>query len=208
MTTLLIQTELSPIVVQFPPATEMSLDEFYEFCRLNQELRIERTARGEVIIMPPAFSSTGNRNIKIAQQLANWAERDGTGEPFDSSAGFTLPNGATRSPDASWVRAERWNALEAEAQDAFAPLCPDFVVELRCSFRAASPTASDTLKSLQEKMQEYIENGALLGWLIDRKNQKVYVYSPNAPVEVLDHPAQVSGEPVLPGFVLDMSKIW
>jgi Uma2 family endonuclease len=168
MTTLLIQTELSPIVVQLPPATEMSLDEFYEFCRLNQELRIERTARGEVIIMPPAFSSTGNRNIKIAQQLANWAERDGSGEPFDSSAGFTLPNGATRSPNASWVRSERWNALEAEAQDAFAPLCPDFVVELR--------SANDTLKGLQEKMQEYIENGALLGWLIDCKNHKVYIF--------------------------------
>ncbi len=111
MTTLLIQTERIPLTVNFPTLKSISVEEFYEFCLANRDLRIERTASGEVIIMSPAFSDTGNRNFKIALQLGKWAEEDGTGEAFDSSAGFTLPNGATRSPDASWIKLERWNAL-------------------------------------------------------------------------------------------------
>ena len=200
MTTLLIQTESVPLTVNLPSIKSMSVEQFYEFCQANRDLRIERSASGEVIIMPPAFSDTGNRNIKIAQQLANWAEQDGTGETFDSSAGFTLPNGATRSPDASWIKLERWNALSEEQKASFAPICPDFVIELR--------SKSDTLSGLQDKMQEYIDNGASLGLLIDRKNRKVYIYRPNQEPEILDNPETVSGDPVLPGFALRMAKIW
>ena len=200
MTTLLIQTESVPLTVNLPSIKSMSVEQFYEFCQANRDLRIERSASGEVIIMPPAFSDTGNRNIKIAQQLANWAEQDGTGETFDSSAGFTLPNGATRSPDASWIKLERWNALSEEQKASFAPICPDFVIELR--------SKSDTLSGLQDKMQEYIDNGTSLGLLIDRKNRKVYIYRPNQEPEILDNPETVSGDPVLPGFALRMAKIW
>jgi Uma2 family endonuclease len=200
MTTLLIQTESVPLTVNLPSIKSMSVEQFYEFCQANRDLRIERSASGEVIIMPPAFSDTGNRNIKIAQQLANWAEQDGTGETFDSSAGFTLPNGATRSPDASWIKLERWNALSEEQKASFAPICPDFVIELR--------SKSDTLSGLQDKMLEYSDNGASLGLLIDRKNRKVYIYRPNQEPEILDNPETVSGDPVLPGFALRMAKIW
>lgn len=198
MTTLRIQTESIPLTVQFP--VTMNHETFIQFCLANRDLRIERTANGEVIVMPPVFSDTGNRNLKIAQQLANWAEKDGKGETFDSSTGFTLPNGATRSPGASWIKLERWNTLSEEEKASFAPICPDFVIELR--------SASDTLKSLQDKMQEYMANGASLGWLIDRKNRKVYIYRPRQEPEVLENPETVSGHPVLPGFVLQMAKVW
>ena len=200
MTTLLIQTESTPLTVNLPAIAQMTSEQFYEFCAANRDLRIERTANGEVIIMPPAFSDTGNRNIKISQQLANWADQDGTGETFDSSTGFTLPNGATRSPDASWIKLERWNALTEDQKASFAPICPDFVIELRSS--------SDTLIGSQNKMQEYIANGVSLGWLIDRKSKTVYIYRPNQEPESLDNPETVSGEPELPGFVLRMAKIW
>jgi Uma2 family endonuclease len=200
MTTLLIQTQSVPLTVNLPSIKLMTVEQFYEFCQANPELRIERNVSGKVIVMPPAFSDTGNRNFKIAVQLGNWAEQDGTGETFDSSAGFTLPNGATRSPDASWIKLERWNALSEEQKASFAPICPDFVIELR--------SKSDRLNELQSKMQEYIDNGALLGWLIDRKNRKVHIYRPNREPETLDNPEIVSGEPVLPGFVLQMEKIW
>ena len=197
MTTLLIQTENLPLTIQI---ASMSHEQFYEFCLANRDLRIERTATGEVVIMPPVFSDTGNRNIRISQQLVNWADQSGTGEVFDSSTGFTLPNGATRSPDASWIKLDRWNALSDEQKASFAPICPDFVIELRSS--------SDTLSNLQDKMQEYIDNGALLGLLIDRKNQAVHVYRPNQTPKILDAPSSVSAEPELPGFVLQMAKIW
>lgn len=200
MTTLLIPTQSVPLTIDLPAIEPMTQEQFHQFCLANRDLRIERTANGEVIIMSPAFSDTGNRNIKIAQQLANWAEQDGTGETFDSSAGFTLPNGATRSPDASWIKLDRWNALSEEQKASFAPICPDFVIELRSS--------SDTLKGLQNKMQEYIENGVLLGLLIDRKNRKVYIYRPNRELEILDNPETVSATPELTGFVLRMAKIW
>ena len=167
---------------------------------MNSELRLELSVNGEVIIMPPAFSDTGNRNFNIAVQLGVWADQDGTGEAFDSSTGFTLPNGAIRSPDASWIKSDRWNALTDKQKASFAPICPDFVIELR--------SASDTLKSLQNKMQEYIENGAMLGFLIDRKNSTVQVYRSARSPEILSNPKSVSGDPELPGFVLQMAKIW
>ena len=203
MTSLLIKAESADIKINlgFLTASKAMPDEqFYQFCLSNPELRIERSALGEITIMPPAFSDTGNRNVKISQQVTNWADSDGTGEVFDSSAGFTLPNGAMRSPDTSWILADRWNALTDEQKASFAPIVPDFVIELR--------SASDTLKSLQEKMQEYIENGVRLGLLIDRKARKVYLYRSGQLPEVLDNPDGVSCEPELTGFVLKMAKIW
>ncbi|MEL7509846.1 MAG: Uma2 family endonuclease [Cyanobacteria bacterium J06554_1] len=181
------------------PAT-MSDQQFYEFCRTNPDLRIERNASGEIIVMPPAFSDTGNRNGRIFGQLYVWSETNGTGEAFDSSSGFTLPNGATRSPDAAWILFERWQALTPEQQASFAPIAPDFVVELRSS--------SDTLVSLQEKMEEYVANGVRLGVLIDRKNRRVYCYRPSQELETLDNPDAVSCDPEMPAFILQMAKIW
>ncbi|MBC7971783.1 MAG: Uma2 family endonuclease [Verrucomicrobia bacterium] len=200
MTTLLIQTEKTPLTVNLPAIAPMTHAQFYDFCLANRDLRIERTASGDVVIMPPAFADTGNRNFNIAAQLGNWTEQDGTGIGFDSSAGFTLPNSAIRSPDASWIRLDRWQALTEAQKASFAPICPDFVVELRSS--------SDTLTSLQDKMKEYMANGALLGLLIDRKNQTVHVYRPDQEPIILDKPEAVSGDPELPGFVLQMAKIW
>ena len=199
-TILRIQTEATPLTVSLPSTGPMSREEFYAFCQANRDLRIERTATGEVVIVPPAFSDTGNRNFNLTAYLWMWAEQDGTGLGFDSSAGFTLPNGAILSPDASWIRAERWNALTDEEKASFAPIAPDFVIELR--------SASDTLSGLQDKMQEYIENGVSLGWLIDRKNHKVYVYRPGQEVQVLENPKEISGDPELPGFDLPMAKVW
>ena len=188
------------LVLQMSPAWELNADNFFEFCQLNSHLRIERNAIGKLIIMPPTGSETGNRNFKLIQQLANWTDRNGSGIGFDSSAGFVLPNGATRSPDASWVELSKWNSLSDEQKAKFAPICPDFVVEIK------SP--SDSLEVLQDKMQEYIDNGASLGWLIDRSAKQVYIYTPDAEVKCLDHPQTLGGDPVLSGFVLDLAKIW
>ena len=200
MTTLLIQTDNTPLSVELPSLSQMTEAQFYEFCAANRELRIERTAIGEVIVMAPAFSDTGDRNFKLTVQLGVWTDQDGTGLGFDSSAGFTLPNGAIRAPDAAWIKLDRWNALTEEQKASFAPICPNFVIELR--------SASDTLATLQNKMQEYIENGAALGLLIDRKHRTVYRYRLNREIESLDHPETVSCDPELPGFVLNMTKIW
>lgn len=200
MTTLLIQTGKVPLTVELPSLAQMTEQQFYEFCLANRDLRIERTAQGDVIIVPPVFSDTGNRNFNLAVQLGSWAEQDNTGIGFDSSTGFTLPNGATRSPDAAWIKQDRWNALSEVQQASFAPICPDFVIELR--------SASDALTGLQAKMQEYIDNGAALGWLIDRKHRTVHVYRPDQTPIILNQPETVSGDPELPGFQLQMAKIW
>lgn len=191
---------LSNLVVKMPSTFQMTDDQFFDFCQVNRDLRIERTKTGEVIIMPPTGSETGNRNGDIFFQLTLWAKKDKTGITFDSSTGFTLSSGQTLSPDAAWIKLERWNALSPEQREKFAPICPDFVIELK------SP--SDSLKLLKEKMQEYIQEGVKLGLLIDRKPRKVYIYRPEVPEECLDNPATVSGEPILPGFVLDLSEIW
>ena len=198
-TTLHVHAQSAPLAIALP-ATSMTREQFYEFCAANRNLRIERTATGEVIIMPPAFSDTGNRNFNLAVQLGMWAERNGTGIGFDSSAGFTLPNSATRSPDAAWIRRDRWNRLTKAEQASFAPLCPDFVIELR--------SASDTLSGLQRKLEEYVDNGAKLGWLIDRQNRTVHIYRPGQQPQILKDPVQVSGAPELPEFTLLMNKIW
>ncbi|KAM3108008.1 Uma2 family endonuclease [Phormidesmis sp. 146-33] len=198
MTTLLIQSV--PVTVHLPSLNTSTHEKFYEFCQVNPDLRIERTAQGEVIIMPPTFSDTGNRNFDLAVELGIWARQDGTGICFDSSAGFTLPNGAVRSPDASWIRLDRWNALTDEQKASFAPICPDLVIELR--------SASDSLTTLQNKMQEYLDNGARLGLLIDRQNRTAHVYRPNVTPDILNDPESVSGDPELPKFTLRMTKIW
>ena len=190
----------TPLVLRLHPVLEITDAQFFDFCQLNRELRIERTVTGDLIIMPPTGSATGGRNFKIIGQLWQWIEQDGTGIGFDSSTGFTLPNGAKRSPDAAWIKLERWNHLTKEQQERFAPICPDFVVELR------SP--SDNLTDLQAKMQEYRDNGVRLGWLIDHPQRQVFVYRLNALMEQLDSPSVLSGESVLPEFVLDLSKIW
>jgi Uma2 family endonuclease len=189
-----------PIVLRFLPLIELSDDEFYEFCRLNRDLRIERTANGEVIIMKPAGGEAGGRNLSLAALLWIWARNDGRGVAFDSSTGFVLPNGATRSPDASWVRREKLATLRREEKQRFLPLCPDFVVELR------SP--SDRVADLQAKMEEYIANGAQLGWLLVPETRTVLIYRPDAePMELVD-PVQLTGDLVLPGFVLVMKEVW
>jgi len=175
-------------------------DELFEMCQANRLLRVERTAEGDLLIMPPTGGKTGHRSLQIGTQLGNWAERNGTGIAFDSSTGFLLPNGAERSPDASWLRRERWDALTPDQQEKFPPLCPDFVVELR------SP--SDRLDELQEKMHEYLENGASLGWLIDPYSRRVYVHRPDRPVEELAAPASLSGEALLEGFILHLDRLW
>lgn len=201
MTTKLpVVTEIVPMVVRIQPAIALSDEQFFEFCQLNRDFRIERNAQGDLVIMSPTGSETDERNFNLIGQLWAWVQQDGTGVGFGSSGGFTLPNGAVKSPDAAWILKSRWEAIAPEQRQKFAPVCPDFVIELR------SPT--DGLKVLQDKMQEYIDNGTNLGWLIDRLQRKVYVYRPNMPVEELDNPATLSGDPILPGFVLNLSQIW
>ena len=191
---------MNALTVSLKSVIEMTDDQFFQLCQNNRELRFERNANGELIIMSPAGGETGNRNGRVNQQLFNWTDADGTGIAFDSSTGFKLPNGADRSPDASWIKLERWDALTDEEKRKFPPICPDFVIEL------LSP--SDSLKTTQEKMKEYIDNGVRLGLLINRKSRQVEIYRPGKEVEVLDCPATVSGEDVLKGFVLNLGMIW
>ncbi|MFB2897860.1 Uma2 family endonuclease [Aerosakkonemataceae cyanobacterium BLCC-F50] len=192
--------EITPLVLQMSPAIEMTDEQFFNFCQQNRNYQIERTAKGEITIMPPTGSETGNRNFDLIVQLGIWIRQNGTGIGFDSSAGFTLPNGAIKSSDAAWIKLEKWQSLTPEQQQKFAPVCPDFIVELR------SP--SDNLQTLKDKLQEYIDNGISLGLLIDRKNRQVYIYRPNSEIECLDNPATINCQPVLPGFILDLSTIW
>jgi Uma2 family endonuclease len=200
MTKVITQLESAAVTLRLRPIIEITDDQLFELCQINQELWIERTAEGDLVIMPPEGWETGGRGANVVTFLTQWAWQDGTGVTSGSSAGFILPNGAMRAPDAAWVLRSRLTELTAEQKQRFLPLCPDFVVEIR------SP--SDRLSTVQAKMQEYLDNGAQLGWLIDPPNRQVYVYRPNRPVERLDNPATVSGDPVLPGFVLDFQKIW
>lgn len=200
-TTLVIHSDtIQPWAVSLPAIAPMSTEEFYRFCQANRALRIERTATGEIIVLPPAVADVGHRNFNLIGQLGLWVEQDGTGLGFDSSTGFTLPNGAVRSPDASWIRAEKWETLSDSEKASFAPICPDFVIELR--------SKSDTIKGLKTKMEEYLANGVSLGWLIDRCNKTVHIYRPNQTPQILENPDVVNGDPELPGFQLPMAKIW
>ena len=190
--------------IYLPPRLELKIDltdeQFWQLCQNNDDLRFETTATGELIIMSPTGGYTSDRNSDLNFQLRAWNRQNNLGKVFDSNGGFILPNGSKRSPDSSWLKMERWNALTEEERDRFMPLCPDFVVELM------SP--SDTLAKTREKMEEYMENGAQLGWLINRKKRQVEIYRPNREVEILDNAQTVSGENILPGFVLDLATIW
>ncbi len=183
-----------------PKARRLSDDDFFDFCRVNSDYRIEMDKHGDIEIMPPTGGETGIKNFKLTGAFGLWVQKDGTGEGFDSSTAFILPNGATRSPDLSWMTLERWNAIPKAKRKKFAPVCPDFVVELR--------SETDTIKKLQAKIEEYIENGASLGWLIDAITRKVYVYRPGAEIEIFDNPKEISGGELLKGFTLKMKDIW
>jgi Uma2 family endonuclease len=179
----------------------MTNEEFVAFCLEQRDLKIERTAEGEIIIIPPTYSKTGRINLKIARQLANWSEATQLGEVFDSSTGFTLPNGAMRSPDASWIARERWEGLTDAQQNSFAPICPDFIIELK--------SESDTIRDLTKKMeQDWLGNGCRLGWLIDPHEEKVYVFRADGSRQTINGFDQVvSGEAVLPGFELQLKEL-
>ncbi|MBP0040291.1 MAG: Uma2 family endonuclease [Roseofilum sp. SBFL] len=201
----MIQTPPQPetLLLELPRSLKLHVtqEQFEALAASNRDLPLERTAKGELIVNPPTGWESGKRNSRITGQLDRWDEdNENLGQAFDSSTAFILPNGANRAPDASWISQERWDALTEEQKGTFAKICPDFVVELR--------SVSDTLKSLQEKMQEYMDNGAKLGWLIDPKNRTVEVYRVGLEVEVLSNPTELSGEEVLPGFVLNLRRVW
>lgn len=196
------ENPLPTLAVEIPPTLTLTVshEQFVQLALANRDLQLERSATGELIVMPPTGSETGNRNSDIQGQIWLWNRQAKLGKTFDSSSGFNLPNGADRSPDAAWVRQEKWDALTPEERKGFAPICPDFVLELR--------SETDRMERLRAKMREYLENGASLGWLLDRKNKKVEIYRPGQDVEVLEHPLSLSGENVLPGFVLDLTEVW
>ncbi len=192
--------EVQPIVLRLSPVIEFTDAQFVAFCELNDDVRIERTAGGELEIMPPTGMYSGDQNSEINMQLRVWARRDATGNAFDSSTGFTLPNGAMRAPDAAWIPKSRLAELATDDKRGFGHICPDFVVELR--------SGSDSLSKLRAKMDEYMENGARLGWLIDPQNRRVYVYRTGSEVEILENPDSVAADPELDGFTLKLMDIW
>jgi Uma2 family endonuclease len=195
--------ETETLLIELPSTIGLYVtqEQFAALAAANPDLRLERTAQGELIVNPPTGWETGERNWSISGELYLWWRNSGEpGKAFDSSTGFILPNGATRSPDASWVSRERWEALTPEQKGTFANICPDFVVELRSS--------SDSLKSLQAKMTEYKDNGARLGWLIEPQQRRVEIYRPELAVEVLENPTQLFNEAVIPGFALNLRRVW
>lgn len=191
---------MNAAIVNLNSVIKLTDDQFYQICRANPDVKFERNAKGELIIMPPTGGETGNRNIEIAGDFVIWNRQTKLGKLFDSSTCFKLPNGADRSPDVAWIKQERWDALTPEQKEKFPPIAPDFVLELM------SPT--DSLKDTQAKMQEYMDNEVKLGWLINRKTRGVEIYRQGQAVEVLESPTELSGEDVLPGFVLNMEIVW
>lgn len=191
---------MNALTLNLRPVIALTDAQFEQLAAANRDLRLEKTAKGELIIMPPTGGNTGKRNTDLLFQLQAWNRPNKLGVVFDSSTAFRLPNGATLSPDASWVSQARWDALTPKEQDSFPPLCPDFIVELR--------SRTDSLEDLQAKMQEYLENGIRLGWLIDPKTRTVEIYRPSQSKEVLQSPQSLSGEDILPGFVLDLQPIF
>jgi Uma2 family endonuclease len=191
---------MTALTLQIPPALKFTDEEFLQIIAANKDLRLELSAQGELVIISPTGGETGNRNFEVYLDLGYWNRKNGLGKAFDSSTGFKLPNGATRSPDVSWIPIEKWNALTPEQRKKFLPLCPDFVIELL--------SESDDLEDTQAKMREYIDNGLLLGWLINPKDKQVEIYRPNQATEVLQSPTNLSGEDVLPGFILDLQPIF
>ena len=191
---------MDALTISLEPIFELTEEKFFQLCQKNRDLKFERSAQGDITIMAPEGSDTGMRSIEISADLVFWNRRKKLGVAFGSSTGFILPNGAMRSPDASWILKERWEALTPEQQSKFAPICPDFVVELM--------SQSDSLSVTQAKMQEYQDNGARLGWLINRKDRQVEIYRIGQCVEILQSPIALSGEIVLPEFVLELASIW
>ncbi|WP_414518321.1 Uma2 family endonuclease [Nostoc sp. PCC 9305] len=191
---------MTAIAINLNPIIQLTDNQFYQLCRENPEIKFERNARGELLIMPPTGGETGNLNIEIAADFVIWNRQTQLGICFDSSTCFKLPNGANRSPDVAWIRKERWDTLTPEEQEKFPPIAPDFVLELM------SP--SDSLKETQEKMQEYIDNGVKLGWLINSKLRQVEISRLGQPVEILEHPKELLGEDILPEFTLNLAIIW
>jgi Uma2 family endonuclease len=191
---------MTAITVNFNEIINLSDEQFYQLCRNNPDVKFERNVKREIVIMSPTGGETGNRNIEIAADFVIWNRQAKLGILFDSSTCFQLPNGANRSPDVSWIRKDRWDALTAEQQEKFPPIAPDFVLELM------SPT--DSLRETQAKMQEYISNQVKLGWLINCKLRQVEIYRLGKPVEVLECPMQLLGEDILPGFILDLQIVW
>lgn len=191
---------MNPLILNNPRNMPITSEQFYQLCAANRDLKLERTAKGDLIIMPPTGGETGKRNSDINFELNLWNRQSKLGITFDSSGGFTLPNGANYSPDAAWIPLTKWDALTAEQKTKFLPLSPDFIIELR--------SLGDSLKLLQDKMQEYIDNSSCLGWLINPKNRQVEIYRKGREKEVLDNPTTLSGEDILPGFVLNISAIW
>lgn len=191
---------MTAVTINFNSIIQLTDDQFYQLCRDNPDVKFERNPQGEIIIMPPTGGETGNCNAEIVADFVIWNRQKKLGKIFDSSTGFKLPNGAERSPDVAWVKQESWSALTPEQREKFPPISPDFVLELM------SP--SDNLKEGQKKMQEYIENQVKLGWLINRKTRQVEIYRQGQAVEVVDSPQELSGEEVLPGFVLNLQRVW
>ncbi|NEO50405.1 MAG: Uma2 family endonuclease [Moorea sp. SIO4A3] len=198
-----MSSQLDPLLkLIVPPSLDLNVShqQFEQLANANRDLRLERTAEGKLIVNPPTGWETGKRNLSITRQLGNWYEENPEkGEAFDSSTGFELPNGSNRSPDSSWVSRHRWDALTEEQKQTFPKICPDFVIELR--------SKSDSLKELRAKMQEYIDNGLRLGWLIDPQNQRVEIYRSGQKTEIIDNAKELSGEAVLPGFKLKLQGI-
>jgi Uma2 family endonuclease len=190
---------MSPVTLNLDPVVKLTPEKFFRLCESNPEAKLEMTSLGELVVMSPTGGMSGNRNVKLSHRLEGWAEVDGTGIAFDSSTMFKLPNGAFRSPDAAWVLLDRWNLLSEEDQETFPPIAPDFVIELR--------SKSDSLRSLQDKMEEYLSNGVRLGFLLNPQGKQVEIYRQGREEEVLNAPTELSGEDVLPGFVLRLENI-
>lgn len=190
---------MTALIVNVSPLIKLTNEAFHQLCQANRDLKFERTAEGELIVMPPTGGETGNRNFKLYGPFLTWDPQEQLGYFFDSSTAFRLPNGAIRSPDVAWVCRDRWHALTLEQQQSFLPLCPDFVLELR--------SISDSLRSLQDKMQEYLDNGTRLGWLVNPKERQVEIYRPGQAAEVIVAPATLSGEGVLPDLVVNISQL-
>jgi Uma2 family endonuclease len=191
---------MTTVTLNLDPIVHLNQEQFYHLCRINPDVKFERNAKGELIIVSPTGGETGKRNAKLTTRFCVWNEQTNLGEVFDSSTCFHLPNGANRSPDVAWIQQQRWDALTEEQKEKFPPIAPDFVLELM------SP--SDTLKETQDKMQEYMDNQVRLGWLLYRPTRRVEIYRQGQTVEILENPTQLSGEDVLPGFSLDLQLVW
>ncbi|MUL36293.1 Uma2 family endonuclease [Gloeocapsopsis dulcis] len=191
---------MSNFILDLKPFLYLTDDQYYELCRKHPDLKLERNRAGQLIIMPPTGGETGRKNADIISQLVVWNKKKKLGVVFDSSTEFKLPLGGDRSPDAAWIKLEHWRSLSDESKKKFPPLCPDFIIELR--------SESDSLKELRAKMQEYLDNGMALGWLIDPQNQQVEVYKQNQDIETINSPQTLSGGEILPKFILDFAEIW